>query len=58
MKQTVKVVKRMADWSWGEQLGNDFENNKQMFCRGKVGEQAKDALVKDVNGQYCDMVLR
>ena len=24
VKQTVKVGKRMADWRWGERLGNDF----------------------------------
>ena len=25
VKREVKVAKRMADWRWGERLGNDFE---------------------------------
>ena len=55
VKQAVKVAKRMADWRWGEQLGNNFEGNKKLFwkevTRVKKGEQAMDEMVKDVNGQ-------
>ena len=55
IKQAVQVVKRMADWRWGERLGNDFEGNKKMFWkevkRVRKGEQARDEMVKDVNGQ-------
>ena len=55
MKQAVKVAKRLADWRWGERLGNDFEGNKNMFWkevkRVKKGEQARDERVKDVKGQ-------
>ena len=55
MKRAVKVTKRMADWRWGEQLGNNFEGNKKMFWkevkRVKKDEQARDEMVKDVNGQ-------
>ena len=36
-------------------MGNDFEGNKTMFWkevkRVRKGEQAKDEMVKDVNGQ-------
>ena len=50
-----KVAKKMADWRWGERLGNDFEGNKKMFWneekRENKGEQARDEMVKDVNGQ-------
>ena len=39
----------------GERLGNNFEGNKTMFCkevnRVKKGEQARDEMVKDANGQ-------
>ena len=31
VKLAVKVAKRMADWRWGECLGNNFEGNKKMF---------------------------
>ena len=31
VKRAVKVAKRMADWRWGERLGNNFEGNKMMF---------------------------
>ena len=37
------------------QLGNDFEGNKNIFWtevkRVRKGEQARDEMVKDVNGQ-------
>ena len=33
VKRAVKVAKRMADWRWGERLGNDFEGNKKMFWK-------------------------
>ena len=55
MKRAVKVAKIMADWRWGERLGNNFQGNKNMFWkkvkRVKKGEQARDVMVKDVNGQ-------
>ena len=55
MKQAVKVAKRMADWGWGERFWNNFEGNKKMFWkvvkRVKKYEQARDEMVKDVNGQ-------
>ena len=55
VKRAVKVAKWMADWRWGERLGNDFEGNKKMFWkevkRVSKGEQARDEMVKDVNGQ-------
>ena len=45
----------MADWRWGERLGNDFNGNKNMFWkdvkRVRKGEQTRDEMVKDVNGQ-------
>ena len=45
----------MADRRWGERLGNDFEGNKKMFWkevkRVRKGEQAREEMVKDVNGQ-------
>ena len=45
----------MADRGWGERFGNDFEDNKKMFWkevkRVRKGEQARDEMVKDVNGQ-------
>ena len=53
MKRAVKFAKRMADWR--ERLGNYFEGNKKMFWkeekRVKKGEQARDEMVKHVNGQ-------
>ena len=46
---------RVADWRWGERLGNDFEGNKNMFLkevkRVRTGEQARDEMGKDVNGK-------
>ena len=46
VKWAVKVAKRMADWQWGERLGNNFEGNKKMFWkevkRVKKGEQARN----------------
>ena len=51
----VQPAKRMADRRWGERLGNDFEVNKKMFWkevnRVRKGEQAREEMVKDVNGQ-------
>ena len=45
----------MADRRWKERLGNDFEGNKKMFWkdvkRVRKGEQARDEIVKDVNGE-------
>ena len=45
----------MADRGWRERLGNDFEGNKKMFWkevkRVRNGEQARDEMAKDVNGQ-------
>ena len=55
VKQAVKAAKGMADRRWGERLGNDFEGNKKMFWkevkRVRKGEQAREEMVKDVNGQ-------
>ena len=55
VKRAVKVAKRMADWRWGERLGKNFEGNKKRFWkevkRVKKGEQARNEMVKDVNGQ-------
>ena len=55
MKQAVKIAKRMADWRWGDRSGNDFEGNKKMVWREvkrvRKSEQARDGMVKDVNGQ-------
>ena len=55
VKQTVKVGKRMADWRWGERLGNDLQGNKKMFWREvkqvRKYEKARNDLVKEVNGQ-------
>ena len=54
VKLAVQAAKRMADRRRGEQLGNDFEGNKKMFWkevkRVRKGEQARDEMVKDVNG--------
>ena len=45
----------MADQRRGERLGNDFEGNKKMFWkevkRAMKGEQARDKMVNNVNGQ-------
>ena len=55
VKLAVQAAKRMADRRWGERLGNDFEGNKKMFWkevkRVRKGEQAREEMVKDVNGQ-------
>ena len=55
VKWTIKAAKRMADWRWGERLGNDFEGNEAIFWkeakRVMKGEQARDKTVKDMNGQ-------
>ena len=55
MKLSVQAAKRMADRRWGELLGNKFEGNKKMFWkevkRVRKGEQAREEMVKDVNGQ-------
>ena len=55
VKQTVKVAKRMADWRWGERLGNDFEGSKKMFWKEvkqmRKGEQVREERVKDGNSQ-------
>ena len=55
MKHAVKVAKGMVEWRYGERLGNDFEGNKKMFWkevkRVRKGEQARNEMVKDVNGQ-------
>ena len=62
VKRAVKVAKRMADLRWERRLGNDFEGNKGMFWKEvkpvSKGEQARDEMVKDMNGQICVMVLR
>ena len=55
VKRAVQVAKRMSNRRWGEQLENDFESNKTMFWkevqRVRKGEQAREEMVKDVNGQ-------
>ena len=55
MKLAVQAAKRMADRRWRERLGNDLEGNKKMFWkevkRLRKGEQAREEMVKDVNGQ-------
>ena len=54
VKLAVQAAKRM-DRRWGERLGNDFEGNKKMFWkevkRVRKGKQAREEMVKDVNGQ-------
>ena len=44
-----------ADSRLGERFWNDFEGNKEMFWqevkRVRKGEQTRDEMVKDVNGQ-------
>ena len=49
----------MADRRWGEQLGDDSKDNKKIFwkdvMRVRKSEQAREEMVKDVNGQIlCD----
>ena len=61
VKRSVQVAKRMANRRWEDRLGNNFEGNKKMFWkevkRVRKGEQARDVMVKDVNGQIlCDGV--
>ena len=55
VKLAVQSAKRMSNRRWGERLGNDFEGNKKMFWkevkRVRKGGQARDKMVKDVNGQ-------
>ena len=55
VKWAVQTAKIMADRRWGERLVNDFEGNKKMFwktvTRVRKGEQAREEMVKDVNGQ-------
>ena len=55
MKLALQAAKRMEDRRWRERLGNDFEGNKKMFWkevkRVRKGEQAREEMVKDVNGQ-------
>ena len=55
VKLAVQATKRMADRRWEERLGNDFEGNKNMFWkevkRVRKCEQAREEMVKDVNGQ-------
>ena len=53
--QMVQEWLQMVDRRWGERLGNDFEGNKKMFWKEvkqvRKGEQAREEMVKDVNGQ-------
>ena len=55
VKRAVQVAKRMADRRLGERLGNDFDGNHKLFWKEvklvRKGEQARDEMVKDVNGQ-------
>ena len=55
MKMADKVEKIMAARRFGERLGNDFECDKKMpwkeVKRVRKGKQARDEIVKDVNGQ-------
>ena len=55
VKLAVKVTKRQLKLRWGEQLGNDFKDNKKMFSKEvkqvRKGNQTRDEMVKDVNGQ-------
>ena len=43
-------------------MGNDFEGNKKIFWKEvklvRKGEQARDEMEKDVNGQILRMVYR
>ena len=49
-----KSCQKNDDWRWGERLGNDFESSIKMFWkevkRVRKGEQARNEMVKDVNG--------
>ena len=55
VKLAVQAAKRIADRRLGERLGNDSEGNKKMFWkevkRVRKGKQAREEMVKDVNGQ-------
>ena len=55
VKLAVQAAKIMADRRWGERFGNDFEGNKKMSWKEvkqvRKGEQAREEMVKDVNGQ-------
>ena len=55
VKLAVQAAKRIAARRWEERLGNDFEPNKNMFWkeekRVRKGEQAREEMVKDINGQ-------
>ena len=55
VKRAVQVTKKMVDRRWRERFGNDFKGNKKMFWkelnRVRKGRQARDEMVKDVNGQ-------
>ena len=55
MKRAIKVAKGMAGWRCGERSENDFEGNEKTFSkevkRVRKGDQARDKMVKDVNGQ-------
>ena len=55
VKLAVQAAKRMAARRWGERLGNDSEGNKKLFWkeekRVRKGEQAREEMVQDVNGQ-------
>ena len=59
VKLAVQSAKRMADWRWGERLGNDFEGNKKMFWeevkRVRKGEQASEEMVMMLMAKYCAM---
>ena len=64
-KRAVKVAKRMADWRWGEDSGMISRKTKIFFLkevmRLRKGEQTRDEMVKDVNGQIfrdCEEVRR
>ena len=60
MKLAVQAAKRMADHRWGERLGNDFESIKKMWKvvkRVRKGQQARQEMVKDVNGQILRDVV-
>ena len=51
----LKLQKEWHTYDWGERFGNDFMGNKKMLWEEvkqvRKGEQARDEMVKDVNGQ-------
>ena len=55
VKRAVQVAKRKVDRRTGGRLGNDSDDNKNMFWkevkRVRKGKQARDEMVKDINGQ-------